>query len=413
MKILWITNCEPGKIATYFKRNNNFASWINYSHELLAMNDEIELFVLSCGIRYEWLFYDGINYAGFGGISDFNEVFEKTLEAIKPDIVHVWGTEYEHFLEATNIMEKNNCLDRLVVSIQGLVSVIDQYYCFNLPRKVCKRKTFYERFRFTSIEDAHRALHERGLLEKQALKKVKYCIGRTDWDRAITKQYNRSITYYSCNEILRQSFYEHRWKYDKCEKHSIVFSQSGYILKGFHVLLDALVIVKQFYPDVKVYAVGKSPFNYENFIDRIKRYSYLEYLGEKIKEKGLIENVEFVGFLDEEQMVRHYQRGNVFVCSSGIENSSNSVAEAMILGMPIVASDVGGIKTFISHNINGILYQADSTNMLADGIMRIFEDETRAVDMGDHARKDAYRKFDPQRNTQLLIGIYKQMLSCN
>ncbi|WP_026662071.1 glycosyltransferase family 4 protein [Butyrivibrio proteoclasticus] len=410
MKVLWITNNEPTVVAEHFGRINYSGGWINYSHELLANDEKIELFVLSNGFSYSWTEINGIHYAGFQGRDNYPSIFSMALDEIKPDIVHVWGTEYEHFLETAKLMKARNMLDRFIVSIQGLVSIYDQYYCFALPERIQRRKTLYEKLRHTSIEDAHRALHKRGIREKEGIKISSNCIGRTDWDRAIIRQMNREITYYSCYEILRKAFYQTQWKYEDCEKHSIVFSQSRYILKGFHVLLDALVIVKQFYPDVKVYAVGKSPFEFANSIEKIKRYSFMDYIGEKIIDYDLTDNVIFVGSLNEKQMVDHYKRGNVFVCASGIENSSNSVGEAMILGMPVVASDVGGIKTFIEHNKNGILYQADSVNMLADGIMRVFEDTDKAIEMGRNAKITADRIYDPVANTKNMISIYEHLI---
>ena len=409
MRILWVTICEPDVAAAHFKRTNYSGTWLNYSHELISLDERVELYVLSCSSEYSWININNVYYAGFSDFNYFEAIFEKALDDIKPDIVHVWGTEYEHFLITVNVMKRQGLLNKLLVSIQGLVSIVDKYYTFALPDNVCKRKTLYELLRHTSIEDEHKSVHIRGKREIEGLKSTFNCIGRTDWDKAITRQYNKDINYFKCNEILRKSFYKNMWDYSDCEKHSIVFSQSSYVLKGFHVLLDALVIVKKFYPDVKVYAIGKKSFSYSNIVERIKRNSFREYIQEKIIDNGLHEQVEFVGFLDESQMVAHYKRGNVFVCSSGIENSSNSVGEAMILGMPIVASDVGGIKTFIEHNVNGILYQADSVNMLADGIIRVFENTNTAINMGKKAREKAIDIYDPVKNTNAMISIYEQL----
>lgn len=409
MKVLWITNCEPSIMSKHFGCIHCSGGWIDYSHELLAQSGDIDLYVLSCGNDYEWIEYNGIKYAGFLDYKKFDSKFEKSLDYVKPDIVHIWGTEYEHFLQTVDIMEKRGQIDKLLVSIQGLVSVIDQYYCFSLPEKICRRKTLYEYLRHASIEDSHRSIHNRGVREIQGLKAALNCIGRTDWDKAITRQYNPKLQYFKCNEILRKNFYDESWEYDSCEKHTVVFSQSGYILKGFHVLIEAIEIVKKFFPDVKVYAIGKNPFEYDGVKDWIKRDSYNNYLAEMIKKKKLQESIEFVGFLDEKQMVSHYKRGNVFVCASGIENSSNSVGEAMMLGMPIVASDVGGIKSFIRHNDNGIIYQSDSRNMLADGIIRMFENNKMAIQMGQNAHELAKRIYDPQINTQTMLDIYEKL----
>ena len=410
MRILWITNGEPDKAARHFNRKCYGASWLSYASSRISQSSDVQLFILNCSQNYDWIDIEGIQYHGFVE-EDFLEALAPSIEKINPDVIHIWGTEYAHFKQTVDYAHEIGISEKIIVSIQGLVSIIDKYYCFDLPEYVIRRKTLYEVVRRTSIIDAHKALHKRGNLEKEGLKNVYRCIGRTDFDRAIVSQYNPQAKYYKCNEILRESFYHNKWKYENCEKHSIVFSQTASILKGFHVLLEAICIVKKFYPDVKVYAIGKSPFSYERISEKIKKPTFVSYLGELIIKYNLLNNVEFVGYLEEKKMVKHYLRGNVFVCASGIENSSNSVGEAMYLGLPIVASDVGGIKTFLNHQESGILYQSDSANMLADGIIQVFENNEYAIRLGHNARERAQLIFDPQSNTENLSGIYSDVIA--
>ena len=86
-------------------------------------------------------------------------------------------------------------------------------------------------------------------------------------------------------------------------------------------------------------------------------------------------NVVFTGPLDEEKMCQRYLKSNVFVCPSSIENSPNSLGEAMVLGVPCVASDVGGVSDMLKHKEEGFVYQTDAPYMLAHYVCEIFENE--------------------------------------
>jgi len=114
----------------------------------------------------------------------------------------------------------------------------------------------------------------------------------------------------------------------------------------------------------------------------------------------------FTGLLDEKQMCERYLQSNVFVCSSSIENSPNSLGEAMLLGVPCVASDVGGVSNMLTHKKDGFLYQADAPYMLAYYVCEIFSDNELVSNISNNARMKASRTHDKEKNTNDLINIY-------
>ena len=79
---------------------------------------------------------------------------------------------------------------------------------------------------------------------------------------------------------------------------------------------------------------------------------------------GISEHIEFTGMLDEKAMCDRYLKSNLFVCCSAIENSPNSLGEAQLLGMPYVASFVGGVPEIAGMNAD-VLYRFEETEMLA------------------------------------------------
>lgn len=409
MKVLWITNVELPGAAEYFGRKTVVGGWMDYSSTLLSKRENVDLHILSMCINYPLTKIGEISYAGFD--EDSAElVIDENISSYNPDVIHIWGSEYNHAYQAINISERMGYIGRTIVSIQGLVSEYANYYFAGLPEKVKKKRTLYEVLKNKSLNDLRENMRLQGEKEVQLLTKARNCIGRTDWDYACVKKINNAINYYKCNEILRKSFYENHWEYDKCEPYMIAFSQAHYPIKGLHILLNALGKVKKKFPEVKVRVLGKSPYESNGIKDRLRKDTYKEYIKKLIKENSLSENVEWVGECDEQQMIRHYKKANVFVCSSTIENSSNSICEAMLLGMPVIASDVGGVRSLLEPGKEGVLFNIDDMEMLAKEIVKVFEDTEYAKKLGDNARKRAGGTHDCRYCTDELIKIYDEIM---
>ena len=253
-------------------------------------------------------------------------------------------------------------------------------------------------------------MEERGAYEIEALRKARHVIGRTEWDEACTCQINPDIVYHHCNESLRESFYHHAWDIEKCQRHSIFVSQSNYPLKGFHMMLEAMPYILAAWPDAHLFTTGTKPARPKTLRRKLARRSYPQYILELLEKYGLEDHVTFLGQLSEEEMCRRYLRSNVFVSPSSIENSSNSIGEAMLLGLPVVSSDVGGVKDFLRHGENGYLYPFDAPYMLAYYVCRAFKDEAEAVRCGAEARKKALMIYDRKTNLEQTVSIYRTIV---
>ena len=111
----------------------------------------------------------------------------------------------------------------------------------------------------------------------------------------------------------------------------------------------------------------------------------------------------------QKEMKEQYLRANVFTLPSTVDNSPNSLGEAMILGTPCVAADVGGVSTMLNHGREGFLYPSSDPGMLAYDICRVFEMETQAEELGAAASCHAAQTHDPAKNLADLLEIYRQM----
>ena len=118
-----------------------------------------------------------------------------------------------------------------------------------------------------------------------------------------------------------------------------------------------------------------------------------------------------MGALKAEEMKRRYLKSNVFVSASTIENSPNSVGEAMILGVPTITSDVGGVKDMLKHGDDGFIYPVDETYMLAYYVDRIFSDDGLAQKLGRNARNHAIITHNRERITAEVLDTYKKVSS--
>lgn len=324
------------------------------------------------------------------------------------DVIHIMGTEMGHTLSAVEAAQELGILDKVVISIQGLTSVYARHYYAGLPEDVIKRATIRDMLKHDNIAFGKKIYEKRGQYEIEALKKVKHIIGRTDWDKACTFLINPQAEYHFCNETLRSVFYSGSWNYTECEPYTIFVSQGNYPIKGFHYMLEALFYVKRFYPNVKLRITGTNPRT-DSIIKRQKRNAYVNYIEQLINEYNLENNIEFLGILNAEEMKAEYLRANVFVSPSAIENSPNSVGEAMILGTPVITSDVGGVKNLISHINEGYIYQSDAPYMLAYYIIEVFKAGRQIELMSNQARLHARRTHDQNANTKQIMKVYAQI----
>lgn len=409
MRILWFVNVELNCIAEHMGRTIVVGGWMNTMAMQLSEKNGIELFVACYTNKDDYwdICVHGIKFFSLNQKTS-TAYYDKIISYVCPDVIHIWGTETNRSYFAIQAAEKANMLPHTIVSIQGLVSVYSTHYFDGIPPRRVYHKTLKECINNNNLVYAGKIMEDQGKVEISTLKKARHCIGRTDWDRACVRQINPNIEYHFCNETLRPKFYDAEWNYENCEKNTLFFSQSHYPIKGLHNLLRALPIIRRFFPDVKVRILGKNPIP-KNWLDKIKQGTYEQYITELVLEDQLGDNIEWLGQLDEEAMVKEYLKANVFVCSSSIENSSNSIGEAMLIGTPIVASDVGGIKSLMRHNEEGILYQGTAPYMLADAVIRVFEDKKMASYIGGNARKRALQTHDANTNFAQLIEIYESI----
>lgn len=415
MKVLWITNVifpDPCKELGIHPPSGG--GWMQAAAmALLNQSAEIQLAVASLynGKTYKVIDQYSIRYYLLPNRNNkkYNTILEDSYRNVandfKPDIVHIHGSEYPHSLACFNALRGGN---PIVVSIQGLVCIYSIYYMGGLSNKEVRLATnLKDVLCRNGLSVQQKDMMKRGEYEKELIRSVKHVIGRTSWDKSCVWMLNPYVHYHFCNETLRSVFYDKKWEWDKCERYTIFLSQGHYPLKGFHKVLEALPLVRRFYPDLKVILAG------HNFLNKpaYKIGGYAQYCKALIKKYHLEHLITYVGMMDAEAMAELYQKAHVFVCPSSIENSPNSVGEAQMVGTPVIGSYVGGTMDMIKDGETGFLYRFEETPLLAMRICQLFDNRNLCEEMSAKERIVARIRHDRNMNAKETIKIYNTIIN--
>ena len=402
----WLSGLADKLIAN--KKNNNVTLGICFpsSDNLSMVKGDNSLFVKNNanGVDYYIFKEDTVHPENYD--AGMEDSFKAIIEDFCPDVIHIFGTEYPHTLACVKAF---NNPDRVLIGIQGLCSAIAKVYMADLPQKVQKKKTFRDMLKKDSLIEQQAKFVKRGEYEKQALALAKHVTGRTDFDKEMTSKLAPKAEYHFMNETLRADFYNDEWDIDKIERNSLFLSQGNYPIKGLHYVLDILPDIVNEYEDTVLYVAGDVITADSTLKDKIKISGYGKYLLKQIKDKKLEKHVKFVGRLNSDQMCARYLKTHVFLCPSAIENSPNSVGEAMLLGVPVVAANVGGVHNLLDDGKDGIMYPKGNKKQLKNAILRILENDKLAMYMSASARAHAFETHNPEKNYLRLLEIYNEI----
>ena len=357
---------------------------------------------------------DGITYYGFTEDLNHPEIYDGSIENrfhvilddFAPDIVHIFGTEFPHALAMLRALGRP---ERALLGIQGVCSVIAQEYMAGIPEYVQKASTFRDRIKSDSLIQQQEKYRIRGEHEREAIMLSGNITGRTSFDREEVLKINPSARYFSMNETMRPCFYMGKWSEKSSEPHRIFLSQGDYPLKGFHFVLEIMPALLERYPDAELCVagnniIGKGGSKYPYFL---RASAYSKYIKSLISKGHLKKKVRMLGMLTDQQMKEQMLKSSVFVCPSVVENSPNTLAEAMLLGMPVVASRAGGIPDMVSEHKDGLLFEKGNSEDLLKKILQIWDEPVIAAVYGDNASSHARITHNADANYKTLMEIYR------
>ena len=310
------------------------------------------------------------------------------VEKFKPDVIHVWGTETDMGLIANRVEVP------VIVHLQGLLNPI-----FNalLPPGVNQSDyIFQDGFSPIKILNNLNALNYwkyKISREVRILRSCKKYFGRTHWDRAICRLYSPTGEYYYCSEILRDIFYHGEWARDT-SKIRILSTISSPLYKGADLVLKTAHLLKEYANiDFEWNLVGVSNVKLQEKITHIKASEV---------------NVYCCGVKTPEELYQLARQSSVYFHPSYIDNSPNSVCEAQIIGLPVIAVNVGGVSTLIEDKKTGILTPPNEPHMAAMNILNLLDDNKLMVSLSVNSKEEACKRHNPRGIINSLLSLYSQ-----
>jgi len=164
--------------------------------------------------------------------------------------------------------------------------------------------------------------------------------------------------------------------------------------KGPHLLVEAIRYVKKRIPSVKLLVVGEGSFE--------------EYLKMRVKDLDLEDNVEFLGKVPDEELPKVYSSADIFVLPSVYGESFGIVVlEAMSSGLPVIVSNVGGLREIVKNNVDGIILDKNNPIEIYKKIMLLYHNRELRGMLAYNARKKVLRMYDWRIIVERLEELYR------
>ncbi len=418
MRVLWVVNIPClglGELLGLPRERAGSGGWLVAAIKEFEKKAGVELAIVSTApitdVRKKQEY--NITYYLLGGgwpvqysFKEENNIrqWQQILDEFKPDLIQLWGTEFPHAMAAINAAKGVPSL----IYVQGIKGAIARYYLGGMTPEELKSSRTWKTILFRKgIRDKQKEFYKHAQFEKEIFEKADYVIGENDWCEANCLLLNPNIKYKESHLPINKVFFAHKWKLKEMQRHTIFCNASGYPVKGTHMLLKALAIVKQKYPNVILNIPGISAWDKADY--KVRTEGYYSFLHKQIKALDIADNVRFLGMISHEEMANYIERANVYVMSSCIENHSSSLIEAMCVGAPCISSMVGGVHNFVEHKRNGLLYRYDEYPILAKYIMDLFESDLMCEELSRNALatvKMARLSYSPYEE---LSQIYKSI----
>ena len=159
------------------------------------------------------------------------------------------------------------------------------------------------------------------------------------------------------------------------DAHIILFFGSLVRYKGPDILLKAFKTVKKEFPKAKLIFAGRGEM--------------FDELSNQALKLDLVNDVIFTGFVEEDKKPLYFKAADIFCLPSTTMAESFGIVnlEAMASGIPIVASNLGGIPDIVKHGVNGLLAEPGNDQNLADNLLYLLKDEDMRKRFGDQGKK--------------------------
>lgn len=417
MKILWFSN-SPALALEFFSKDfqiKGTGGWLMALNDI--MKDKVDL---SIAFHYPYkkdnfaykntqfypintgnIFLNVMKKRFFNPVVDTKYLlaYLRIVDEVRPDIIHIHGTE-NSFLCLINETKIP-----VIVSIQGNLTVINHKFLSGFNGRFLYRSKFKSLKELIldpkSFKRSKDTLSKMAQIEAKRMRDIHYIIGRTDWDYRISRVLSPKSDYFKGEELLREGFYKAKW--NNCYEGGklIIFTTNGdNYYKGIETVFHTVTLLQRIGIDIEWRIAGVSR---DSLIKSVSK----SFLGTDFPNSGF----QLLGSLGEQQLVQELLDAHLYVMPSHIENSPNNLCEAMILGLPCIATFAGGTGSILKDREEGILIQDGDPWAMAGAVIELMNDFEKAKRYGLNARKRALLRHDSETIANQYLNIYENILT--
>jgi glycosyltransferase involved in cell wall biosynthesis len=415
MRVLWFSNVPTHDVWSLDRADQaRGGGWIgSLKDAILAKDPSVQLAVAFPSARLRQSFISGgvtffpileRQLVGTGvlrrwlHITDRRSVLSAGIDIVhnyNPDVVQFFGTEriFAKIIPTIDIPS--------AIHIQGLLTVCSRMWFRGVPYE---RMIWHERpmdliLGRGYLHDYFRSRNA-AAREREILSECTCVLGRTAWDRRMAYILAPRARYYSCDETLRPEFWQTAWGHQERQRKVLYATMGEACYKGLETLLEAFELVRdRTREEVTLRIAG---LRSESRIVSVVTSS----LAPSRRGSG----VTFLGFIGAREIAEELTGADVFIHPSHVDNSPNSVCEAMLVGTPIVSTNAGGIPSIVTDNVDGLLVQDGDPYAMAGAILEILNDGNLAANLSQRARSRAKERHDPDRIAGRIISVYESLI---
>lgn len=411
MKVVWFEVSQPG---LYNGTGTIITGWQDSLQKIIMRHPEVELYIAFEGNEsMSTKYMDGIHYIPLVPRYSFSEkkvlkyydrklvvskllpLFVNTVRDINPDVIHIFGTEWG-LGEITNYTS--------IPVVCHMMGSVTPYLNALFPPGY----NFFDEFRHVLFNPLalYRLMRNRHYYktwltaERDNFKAVKYYMGRTTWDSNICQLFHPGCEYFYCSEALRPSFMSNtvNWRKPVNSKLQLLTTGCSTHWKGMDMLLKTARILKEHEVNFEWHVVGNMPKSLKRVIESKEKVYFSDC------------NVNFLGVVNSDKLLSLLLASNIYIHTAYIDNSPNSICEAQYIGLPIIATYVGGIPSLIDNGKEGLLVPANDPFTMAQEIMSLAKDDERQNLYSHFSQKRAKDRHNPEHIFLDLMKCYNTII---
>jgi len=298
------------------------------------------------------------------------------IKNINPDLIHLYGSENPDYASpAIELMKAYP----VILTLQG-------YAYLQMPSKMFLEKKFFDyRVKFESFINNN----------------IKYFTSSKKWTVEDFKNskpghFENCESLYYVTAITKVPLVNATIA-DK--EYDLVFYARIDKNKGIEDLIEVVANLKTKGRALKTLVMGRGS------------ESYIRKLKDSIKNKGLDDIINFTGFIENHEDVYKYAaQAKVMVLPTHNDGIPNTIREAMFMKLPVVANNVGGIPRFNENRHCAHLVERGDLKGLADGIIKILDDNDYRNELINNAYREALEVYSPDAVYEQTINAYKDVV---